>query len=85
MRVHETWLVRLPKLMPMSTLSDGERRPRWFGLALESVAASIAHLKRIMKLDRLCLRRPNRAKDEIHLAAAAQNLRKLAKLIPQTA
>ena len=41
-----------------------------------------AHLKRILKLDRLRLRGPNGARDEFHLAAAAQNLRKLAKLIP---
>ena len=41
-----------------------------------------AHLKRILKLDRLRLRGPNGARDEFHLAAAAQNLRKLAKLSP---
>ncbi len=41
-----------------------------------------AHLKRILKLDRLRLRGPCGARDEFHLAAAAQNLRKLAKLIP---
>jgi hypothetical protein len=41
-----------------------------------------AHLKRILKLDRLRLRGPNGARDEFHLAAAAQNLRKLAKIIP---
>ena len=41
-----------------------------------------AHLKRILRLDRLRLRGPNGARDEFHLAAAAQNLRKLAKLIP---
>ena len=33
-------------------------------------------------LDRLRLRGPNGARDEFHLAATAQNLRKLAKLIP---
>jgi transposase len=43
-----------------------------------------AHLKRILKLDRLRLRGPNGARDEFHLAATAQNLRKLAKLIPMT-
>jgi len=32
--------------------------------------------------DRLRLRGPNGARDEFHLAATAQNLRKLAKLIP---
>jgi hypothetical protein len=41
-----------------------------------------AHLKRILKLDRLRLRGPNGARGEFHLAATAQNLRKLAKLIP---
>jgi hypothetical protein len=38
--------------------------------------------KRILKLDRLRLRGPNGARDEFHRAAPAQNLRKLAKLIP---
>jgi hypothetical protein len=38
-----------------------------------------AHLKRILKLDRLRLRGPNGARDEFLLAATAQNLRKLAK------
>ena len=41
-----------------------------------------AHLKRILKLDRLRLRGPNGARDEFLLAATAQNLRKLAKLVP---
>jgi hypothetical protein len=41
-----------------------------------------AHLKRILKLDRLHLRGPNGARDEFHLAATVQNLRKMAKLIP---
>ncbi len=40
-----------------------------------------AHLKRILKLDRLRLRGPCGARDEFHLAAAAQNLRRMAKLI----
>jgi hypothetical protein len=40
------------------------------------------HLKRILKLDRLRLRGPNGAKDEFLLAATAQNLRKMAKIIP---
>ena len=43
-----------------------------------------AHLKRILKLDRLRLRGPCGAHDEFLLAATAQNLRKLAKLIPVT-
>jgi len=41
-----------------------------------------AHLKRILKLDRLRLRGPNGTRDELHLAAAAQNLRELVKLLP---
>jgi transposase len=41
-----------------------------------------AHLKRILRLDRLRLRGPNGARDEFLIAAATQNLRKLAKLIP---
>ena len=41
-----------------------------------------AHLKRIMRLDRLRLRIPSGAQDELLLAATVQNLRKLAKLIP---
>ena len=43
-----------------------------------------AHLKRILNLARLRLRGPNGAKDEFLLAAIAQNLRKLAKLRPQS-
>jgi hypothetical protein len=39
-----------------------------------------AHLKRILRLNRLRLRGPSGAKDEFLLAAIAQNLRKLAKL-----
>jgi transposase len=46
----------------------------------KKVEMLFAHLKRIMRLDRLRLRGPNGARDEFHLAAAAQNLRKLAKI-----
>src|SRR3954470_1412456 len=48
----------------------------------KKVEMLFAHLKRILKLDRLRLRGPNGARDEFYLAATAQNLRKLAKLIP---
>ncbi|MBB4252691.1 hypothetical protein FHT69_003548 [Rhizobium sp. BK008] len=48
----------------------------------KKVEMLFAHLKRILRLDRLRLRGPNGARDEFHRAAAAQNLRKLAKLIP---
>jgi len=51
----------------------------------KKVEMLFAHLKRILKLDRLRLRGPCGARDEFHLAAAAQNLRKLAKLIPPSA
>jgi transposase len=48
----------------------------------KKVEMLFAHLKRILKLDRLRLRGPNGARDEFHLAATAQNLRKLAMLVP---
>jgi hypothetical protein len=48
----------------------------------KKVEMLFAHLKRILKLDRLRLRGPNGARDEFLLAATAQNLRKLAKIIP---
>jgi hypothetical protein len=51
----------------------------------KKVEMLFAHLKRILKLDRLRLRRPCGARDEFHLAVTAQNLRKLAKLIPPAA
>ncbi len=54
---------------------DSQRRRK-------KVEMLFAHLKRILKLDRLRLRGPNGAKDEFHLAATAQNLRKLGKLVP---
>jgi transposase len=48
----------------------------------KKVEMLFAHLKRILRLDKLRLRGPSGAKDEFLLAATAQNLRKLAKLIP---
>ncbi|WP_238858449.1 transposase, partial [Faunimonas pinastri] len=48
----------------------------------KKVEMLFAHLNRILKLDRLRLRGPNGARDEFHLAATAQNLRKMVKLIP---
>jgi hypothetical protein len=47
----------------------------------KKVEMLFAHRKRILKLDRLRLRGPDGARDEFVLAAAAQNLRELAKLI----
>jgi hypothetical protein len=48
----------------------------------KKVEMLFAHLKRILRLDRLRLRGPQGARTEFLLAATAQNLRKLAKLIP---
>jgi hypothetical protein len=46
----------------------------------KKVEILFAHLKRIMKLDRLRLRGLTGAKDEFLMAATVQNLKKLAKL-----
>ena len=79
---------------PVRTAIDLRRRPRhgariaksWEGRVSRRLRKKIemlfAHLKRILKLDRLRLRGPNGALNEFLLAATAQNLRKLAKLIP---
>ena len=48
----------------------------------EKVEMLFAHLKRILALGRLRLRGPCGANDEFLLAATAQNLRKLAKILP---
>ncbi len=45
----------------------------------KKVKMAFAHLKRIFKLDRLRLRGLSGPRDEILLAATAQNLRKLAR------
>jgi hypothetical protein len=45
----------------------------------KKVEMLFAHLKRILRLDRLRLRGPNGAHDEFLLAAIAQNLRRMAK------
>jgi hypothetical protein len=47
----------------------------------KKVEMQFAHLKRILRLDRLRLRGLSGAFDEFTLAAAAQNLRRLAKLV----
>jgi hypothetical protein len=46
----------------------------------KKVEMLLAHLKRILKLNRLRLRGPRGIQDEFLLAATAQNLRRLAKL-----
>ena len=45
----------------------------------KKVEMLFAHLKQILKLDRLRLRGPSGAHDEFLLAATAQNLRRMAK------
>ncbi len=62
-----------------NTASDAflvSSRPR------KKVEMLFAHLKSVLKLGHLRLRGPDGAKDEFHFAAAAQNLRKLAKIKP---
>jgi len=49
----------------------------------KKVEMLFAHLKRIMKLDRLRLRGLTGATDEFTMAAMVQNLRRMAKLLPQ--
>jgi hypothetical protein len=66
--------------MARAIAQSDEGASRWQRKKVEML---FAHLKRILKLDRLRLRGANGARDEFHLAATAQNLRKLAKLIPQ--
>ncbi len=47
----------------------------------KKIEMRFAHLKRILKLDRLRLRGLGGAKDEVLLTAMAQNLRRLAKFL----
>jgi len=49
----------------------------------KKIEMMFAHLKRILKLDRLRLRGLNGAQDEFLLAATAQNLRRMAKVLSQ--
>ena len=62
----------------MSRMRSPGLRPSNNHAAIASVL--FAHLKRTLKLDRLRLRGPRGAQDELTLAAIAQNLRRLAKL-----
>ena len=71
MKVPATWHARSPSLGTVRHRGCCARRSRCY-----------SHLKHILKLDRLRLRGPNGAHDEFLLAATAQNLRKLTKLIP---
>lgn len=73
--VHEDARQIARNLAGTSAYIEAQRRRK-------KVEMLFAHLKRILKLDRLRLRGPNGARDEFTLAATAQNLRKMAKLIP---
>jgi hypothetical protein len=47
----------------------------------KKIEMRFAHMKRILKLDRLRLRGLSRVKDEVLLTATAQNLRRLVKFL----
>jgi hypothetical protein len=70
--VHGTWRARFAQT-DAYVVSRRERK---------KIEMLFDHLKRILRLDRPRLRGPCGARDEFLLAATAQNLRKLAKLIP---
>ncbi len=75
--VHEAARDAARCIVTTDAYADASRRRK-------KVEMLFAHLKRILRLDRLRLRGPNGARDEFLLAATAQNLRKLAKLITAT-
>ena len=75
--VHEAARDAARRIVTTDAYVDASRRRK-------KVEMLFAHLKRILRLDRLRLRGPNGAKDEFLLAATAQNLRKLAKLVTGT-
>jgi hypothetical protein len=54
---------------------------QWSRRERKKVEMRFAHMKRILRLDRLRLRGLSGAEDEVLLTATAQNLRRLAKLI----
>ena len=73
--IHEEARDKARQVVKTDAYADASRRRK-------KVEMLFAHLKKIMRLDRLRLRGPNGVKDEFLLAATAQNLRKLAKLRP---
>src|SRR6187549_2709739 len=64
-------------LVPSPGPSNSPKR----GATAKKVEMLFAHLKRILRLGRLRLRGPRGAQFEFTLAAIAQNLRRLAKLL----
>ena len=75
--IHEAARDTARRIVTTDAYADASRRRK-------KVEMLFAHLKRILRLDRLRLRGPNGARDEFLLAATAQNLRKLTKLISAT-
>jgi ABC-type ATPase with predicted acetyltransferase domain len=75
--VHEAARDAARHIVKTDAYADASRRRK-------KVEMLFAHLKRILRLDRLRLRGPNGARDEFLLVATAQNLRKLARLVPET-
>ena len=68
--------------MKASTMS-GARNAREMTRPSKKVEVLFAHLKRILRLDRLRLRGPSGTQFKFTFAAIAQNLRCLGKLIPR--
>ena len=54
------------RIVTIDAYADASRRRK-------KVEMLFAHLKRILRLGRLCLRRPNGARNEFFLAAIAEN------------
>lgn len=73
--VHEGALDMAPDIAQTDAYVPSRRRRK-------KVEMLFAHLKRILKLDRLRLRGSNGVRDEFLLAATAQKLLKMAKLMP---
>jgi transposase len=65
----------IARSLAATELFEQSRRER------KKIEMRFAHLKRILRLDRLRLRGPRGAQDEFTLAAIAQNLRRLASLV----
>ena len=71
-------------MRPPATSRAPWQKPRptsYPGNLRKKIEMLFAHLKRILRLDRLRLRGPNGAQFEFTFAAIAQNLRRLAKIM----
>ena len=71
-------MAHMPKVVKAFAITKAFEQSR---CERKRVELLFAHLKRILKLERLRLRGPRGAQDEFTLAAIAQNLRRLAKLV----